>query len=238
MSDQSSSGLERFRLLASSMAGRPLSVAPVERPGAPSWTDGATVFNDPDANRRDQICSLSVQASLLASDSLNPEHVAALARRPSIAQRYLAVEGQRALAHNEKSLPPTSRHLIDRQIEHHGRGDVPGVTRLCGSALSPRWRNAPQRTLADFGCPTSTGRPVKPFDFATGITVSRVVPSWPGSEPLPSSRVPDGRRGSNRPRRCRAANRRWVGDGHLKVSPRGGLCNEPWAKLPRPASSF
>lgn len=116
MNDPQSFGVGRFTLMACAVAGRPLSVAPAEPSGAPSWTDGTTIFIDPDAGTPEQIRSLAVQASLLSSGSLGPEYVAALARRPALAQRYLAVEGHRALAAHEGVLPAVARILIDPQI--------------------------------------------------------------------------------------------------------------------------
>ncbi len=116
MNDPKSFGLERYKLMASAVAGRPLSVAAVEPSGFPSWTDGTIVFIDPDAEARAQIRSLAVQASLLSAGSLDAEYVAALARRPALTQRYLAVEGHRALAAHEDLLPVAARLLIDPQI--------------------------------------------------------------------------------------------------------------------------
>ena len=101
--------------MASAIAGRPLSVAPLE-PGAPSWTDGTTVFIDPAGEAREQIRALAVQASLLSAGSLGAEYVEALIRRPALTQRYLTVEGHRALAAHEALLPVAARLLIDPQL--------------------------------------------------------------------------------------------------------------------------
>ena len=115
------SGLERFKLLASSVAGRPLTVEPVQPPGSPSWTDGATIFIDSRAGEREQIRSLLVQASLLSCGSLDAENLVTLARRPTLCQRYLTVEGHRALAMQRDLLPPSTHLLID-----HGVADRSG----------------------------------------------------------------------------------------------------------------
>ena len=101
--------------MASAIAGRPLSVAPLE-PGVPSWTDGTTVFIDPAGEAREQIRALAVQASLLSAGSLGAEYVEALIRRPALTQRYLTVEGHRALAAHEALLPVAARLLIDPQL--------------------------------------------------------------------------------------------------------------------------
>jgi len=117
--------VRRLSLLASALAGRPLQVAPCQ-PGEPAWTDGRTVFVDTDARARDQLAALAVQASLLAAGSLEPDVVRGLARRPALARRYLAVEGHRALAANERVLPPAVRPLIDGDLA--ARGDSPAAS--------------------------------------------------------------------------------------------------------------
>jgi hypothetical protein len=109
------SDLDRLRLLASAIAGCTLEVAAAE-PGQPTWTDGRTVYVEAVATRAEQVQMLGVQASLLAAGSLAPDRVRPLARRPAQLRRYLAVEGQRALAANEDVLPPVVRRLIDRAV--------------------------------------------------------------------------------------------------------------------------
>ncbi|HMG25838.1 MAG TPA: VWA domain-containing protein [Acidimicrobiia bacterium] len=114
--------LGRYKLLASAIAGRLVDVAPVE-PGKPAWTDGATVFVDADANPRDRLRRVAVQASLLGAASLEPDVVARLRRRPALSRRYLAVEGHRALAAHEPLLPASAQSLIDRAVA--ARSDSP-----------------------------------------------------------------------------------------------------------------
>ncbi|MDT3440864.1 VWA domain-containing protein [Pseudofrankia sp. BMG5.37] len=106
-------------LLASAISGRTLRVAPAEA-GEGAWTDGATVFLDAGAGLGPQVEALAVQASLLAAGSLAPVVLGELARRPALAQRYLAVEGHRALAANEDLLPRLARALIDRKVASCG----------------------------------------------------------------------------------------------------------------------
>jgi nitric oxide reductase NorD protein len=115
-------GLERFGLLASALSGRDLQVGSAES-GEPAWTDGRTVFVDNDENPEDLLQGIAVQASLLAADSLQPQIVHKLARRPKLAKRYLALEGHRALAANDDLLPPRIRALID--CESATRTDSP-----------------------------------------------------------------------------------------------------------------
>ncbi|MGH3558504.1 MAG: VWA domain-containing protein, partial [Mycobacterium sp.] len=108
-------GPGRLNLLASALSGRTLQVAPA-KPGDLPWTDGKTVFIDTDTGVRDQVMVLAVQASLLATGSLQPDVLRRLARRPALARRYLAVEAHRALAANEDLMPPMVRPLIDRDV--------------------------------------------------------------------------------------------------------------------------
>jgi hypothetical protein len=104
--------LRRFRLLASGIAGRALEVS-AAMPGEAAWTDGGVVFLDPGASAADQVAALAVQASLIAAGSLDPALARQLRGRPSLARRYLAVEGHRALARSEDLLPWPARSLID-----------------------------------------------------------------------------------------------------------------------------
>lgn len=115
MTTPRSDELGRFKLIASAIAGRLVEVAPVE-PGERPWTDGVTVFADVDANPRDQLRCVAVQAALLAAGSLDPEVMRGLARRPAVARRYLALEGHRALAAQEAMLPTVVCSLIDRAV--------------------------------------------------------------------------------------------------------------------------
>jgi hypothetical protein len=108
-------GPERFSLLASALSGRDLQVA-AGPPNKPAWTDGRAIFLDANASSSEQVRALSVQASLLAAGSLEPEVMRSLAWRPALARRYLSVEGHRALAANEHLLPAAVRTLFDRDI--------------------------------------------------------------------------------------------------------------------------
>jgi nitric oxide reductase NorD protein len=105
-------GPQRYALLASALAGRTIAVASGGR-GEPAWTDGITVFVDPDESPSRQLEAVTVQASLLAGGGLGQDIVRKLVRRPSLARRYLAVEGSRALVVNEDLLPYPVRSLID-----------------------------------------------------------------------------------------------------------------------------
>jgi nitric oxide reductase NorD protein len=108
-------GPQRLGLLASALAGRTVAVAR-GAPGEPAWTDGITVFIDAEGSAARQIVSVTVQASLLASGSLAPDLMHKLGRRSGLARRYLAVEGQRALAANDDLLPYAVRSVVDLDL--------------------------------------------------------------------------------------------------------------------------
>jgi hypothetical protein len=105
----------RLRLLASSIAGRMVDV----RAGAPAdaaWTDGRTVFVDPELGARERLQCAVVQAALIAGGSLEPDVVRKLVGRPALARRYLAVEAHRALVEIEDRLPPSVTSLIAHRV--------------------------------------------------------------------------------------------------------------------------
>jgi len=105
------------------MAGRPLVVAAVEA-GQPAWTDGKTVYIDAAAKPQERLESLAVQTSLLAVGGLEPDIVRRLARRQTVADRYLAVEGRRALSVNGSLLPTSVLSRLD--IDEDGIGSPAG----------------------------------------------------------------------------------------------------------------
>jgi len=104
-----------FAMLASALAGRPLAVAP-GKAGDPAWTDGQSIFIDPGASRRAVLESVAVQASLMAAGSFDVQVLKRLSRRSKLVQRYLAIEGHRALLENDDLLPETLRTLADREL--------------------------------------------------------------------------------------------------------------------------
>jgi hypothetical protein len=124
-------GPQRLGMLASALAGRTVAVAPADA-GEPAWTDGITVFVDAAASTRRQLESMTVQASLLAGGGLEPDLVRKLLRRPALAKRYLAVEGQRALAANEDLLPFPVRPLIDIDLATRSDSPVESLTVATG----------------------------------------------------------------------------------------------------------
>jgi len=95
--------LDRLRLVASAMAGRPLTLKPAAD-DAPGYTDGRVVYL-PSGERPELLAFLAVQGALLGAGSLDPGLVRRLSGRAGVARRYLAVEGWRALAEMADRLP-------------------------------------------------------------------------------------------------------------------------------------
>ena len=108
----STDDLARLELLASAIAGARLAVVPGS-PGERSWTDGVSVFIDGELSARDRLAAVCVQASLLGAGSLGPEMLASLGRGRDTANRYLAIEGHRALLTHAKLLPSSVSPVID-----------------------------------------------------------------------------------------------------------------------------
>src|SRR6266436_3812149 len=96
-------GLDRLGLVASAMAGRPLTV---ELAGdAPGYTDGQVLYVPSVADRPALLDFLAVQGALLAAGSLDPALMKRMTGRTAVARRYLFVEGWRALAEMADRLP-------------------------------------------------------------------------------------------------------------------------------------
>ncbi|MGV0875310.1 VWA domain-containing protein [Mycolicibacterium sp. XJ879] len=97
-------GPERFRLLAAFAASRSLDLA--EAPaGQPAYTDGQTIFVSAGRSAAEQRREVVFQGALLGAGSLDADLVRSLRGRPSLARRYLAIEGRRALAELACRLP-------------------------------------------------------------------------------------------------------------------------------------
>jgi Mg-chelatase subunit ChlD len=88
---------DRFRLLATYIAGRSVEVA--EAPaGQPPYTNGHFIFVSPGGTVEQQRREMVLQAALLGAGSLDPRLVRRLRARSTVARRYLALEGRRVLA--------------------------------------------------------------------------------------------------------------------------------------------
>ncbi|HZN81449.1 MAG TPA: VWA domain-containing protein [Mycobacterium sp.] len=94
----------RFRLLASLIAGRALEIAEASTSEA-AFTNGAVIFVTADTSAEQRRREVVVQSSLLGAGSLEHRLVKALRARPSVARRYLTLEGRRALGQLGERLP-------------------------------------------------------------------------------------------------------------------------------------
>jgi hypothetical protein len=126
--------LERYELLASAIAGRSVRLA-ATGPDQLAWTDGASIFVDPALAPAGRLCCLVVQAALLGAGSLDPPAADRLARSTKTTQRYLALEGHRALAALEPLLPAATRALIDRNMA--ARSDSAAHSLMIASGREP-----------------------------------------------------------------------------------------------------
>lgn len=86
----------RFRLLATHIAGRAVEVAAAPS-GEPAFTDGMVVFVSAERSAEHQRREVLVQSALLRAGSLDRRLMRSLRGRPALARRYLAVEGSRVL---------------------------------------------------------------------------------------------------------------------------------------------
>ena len=94
----------RFRLLATFIAGRSVDV--VEGPaGEAAYTNGQIVFVSAGRCLVEQRREMLIQSALLGAGSLDRRLVRALRARPSVARRYLALEGHRVLAELARRVP-------------------------------------------------------------------------------------------------------------------------------------
>ncbi|WP_068279122.1 nitric oxide reductase activation protein NorD [Aldersonia kunmingensis] len=123
--------VRRWELIAAAVAGRPLRVL-AQDSGESAWTDGSAIYVDPDAGSARLLESVAVQASLLASGSLDAAVLRRLGRKSALTQRYLAIEGHRALATNEDVLPPAVQRLVDWNVA--GRSDSPAASLALASS--------------------------------------------------------------------------------------------------------
>jgi hypothetical protein len=94
----------RFRLLASFIAGRAIEIAEASA-GEAAYTNGAAIFVTADTSAEQRRREVVVQSSLLGAGSLEHRVVKALRARPSVARRYLALEGRRVLTELAERIP-------------------------------------------------------------------------------------------------------------------------------------
>ena len=146
---------DRFRFLATFIAGRSVDIA--EAPaGEAAHTNGQVIFVSAGATAAEQRRETLLQSALLGAGSLDQRLVKSLRARPSLARRYLALEGRRVLAELAHQVPlaaklhsegePTTA-TADESLEiARGRAEV---------ADAPRWFGAikPSRLLASVAGP-------------------------------------------------------------------------------------
>jgi nitric oxide reductase NorD protein len=94
----------RFRFLATYIAGRPVDVAEASA-GEAAHTDGRVIFVSAGRPLTEQRREMLIQSALLGAGSLDRRLVKPLRARPSLARRYLAVEGHRVLVELARRLP-------------------------------------------------------------------------------------------------------------------------------------
>jgi nitric oxide reductase NorD protein len=94
----------RYTLLATALAGRPLTIALSDAAKARTWSDGTTVFV---AQTRldDAWLDISLQALLVRNDALQANALRKLIAQPARARAYLAFELARAVANWGNLLP-------------------------------------------------------------------------------------------------------------------------------------
>jgi hypothetical protein len=95
---------DRFRLLATFIAGRSVGIA--EAPtGQAAHTNGQVIFVTAGGSVAQQRRETLIQSALLGSGSLDQRLVKGLRARPSCARRYLALEGRRVLSGLAQRIP-------------------------------------------------------------------------------------------------------------------------------------
>ncbi|BBY46518.1 nitric oxide reductase activation protein NorD [Mycolicibacterium celeriflavum] len=112
MTDAADSHPDRFRFLATYIAGRSVDVTEAP-PGQPAHTNGQFVFVSAGASLEQQRREMLVQAALLGAGSLDPRLVKGLRARATMARRYLALEGHRVLADLARQIPIDAALLLD-----------------------------------------------------------------------------------------------------------------------------
>jgi nitric oxide reductase NorD protein len=106
-------GPNRFRLLASFIANRFVEIA--EAPaGQAAHTNGHVIFVSAGRSIAEQRREVLVQSALLGAGSLDQRLVKALRARPSVARRYLALEGRRVLAELAVQIPLAAQLCPER----------------------------------------------------------------------------------------------------------------------------
>lgn len=153
--------LARFSLLATFIAGRAVDV--VQAPaGERAHTDGQSIFLSADASLVSRRREVLVQAALLGAGRLDRPLVKALRVRPSIARRYLALEGHRVLTALAEQLPLAAADGLDPISRSASTDESLEIARSREKLADPPWwfgTIKPARLLAP-----SAGAGVSPTD--------------------------------------------------------------------------
>ena len=160
---------ERFRLVASFIAGRSLDIA--EAPaGQSAHTNGQVVLVSAGAPVEQQRREMLVQSALLGAGSLDARLLKNLRGRPSVARRYLALEGRRVLRDLARRLPATDLNLEEEPATATADESLDLARTRRDIADAPPWFGVlrPALLLASTG---DTGSPAKDKDMRLEFTV-------------------------------------------------------------------
>lgn len=175
--------VDRFRLLATFVAGRSVDVAPTPA-GTPAHTNGRTIFVTAGGTGAEQRRELLVQAALLAAGSLDKRLVKSLRGRPALASRYLSLEGQRALARLAPRLPlAADLYLIATgRTDTAADSEVGGAGSVSTAADSDVGAAGSVSTAADshIGGAVDTGNAAESLAAARGRGAVADPPEWFG----------------------------------------------------------
>ncbi|KUI34804.1 hypothetical protein AU197_10115 [Mycobacterium sp. IS-1590] len=104
MSASGAAELDRFRLLATFLAGRSIDIAAAPQ-GQPAHTNGTVIFVTDSASAEQNRREVMLHCALIGAGSLREPLVRPLRARAALARRYLAIEGHRVLFELARRLP-------------------------------------------------------------------------------------------------------------------------------------
>ncbi|KUI17187.1 hypothetical protein AU191_19860 [Mycolicibacterium acapulense] len=104
MSASGAAELDRFRFLATFVAGRSIDIAAAPE-GQPAHTNGTAIFVTGSGSDEQIRREVVLHSALIGAGSLQEPLVRPLRARPALARRYLAVEGRRVLVDLAQRLP-------------------------------------------------------------------------------------------------------------------------------------
>jgi nitric oxide reductase NorD protein len=98
------SSLSGLAFLASGIAGRQLKIY-LLAPAEPSYTDGQTIFLNPELSTTQRTAVAAAHAALIDAGSLDSQCIRAISLRPAVAARFFSMELPRAVRGCESLLP-------------------------------------------------------------------------------------------------------------------------------------